>query len=90
VTTGTGGRAGRPILLQVTNKLASDYTFHLSADSAMVGPTSLNISLILKPGETKYIGTPMSDLTHVTANNLLIYSNPTDKGGLSGQLLVLR
>ena len=32
----------------------------------------------------------MSDLTYVTANNLLIYSNPADKGGLSGQLLVLK
>ncbi|MDH4195673.1 MAG: hypothetical protein OEW33_04640 [Nitrospirota bacterium] len=90
VAGGIGGRAGRPVLLQVTNKLTADYTFHLSADSAMAGPTSLNTSLTLKPGETKYIGIPMSDLTYVTANNLLIYSNPADKGGLSGQLLVLR
>lgn len=90
VAGGTGGRAGRPVLFQVTNTLASDYTFHLSADSAMAGPTSLNTFLTLKPGETKYIGIPMSDLTYVTANNLLIYSNPADKGGLSGQLLILK
>ncbi|MCA9420258.1 MAG: hypothetical protein KC592_04520 [Nitrospira sp.] len=90
VAGGIGGRAGRPVLVQVTNKLSEDYTFHLSADSAMAGPTSLQTSLTLKPGETKYIGIPISDLTYVTANNLLIYSNPADKGGLSGQLLVIR
>jgi hypothetical protein len=90
VSGGTGGRAVRPILLQVTNKLTSDYTFHLSADSAMAGPTSLNTSLVLKPGETKYIGIPTSDLTYVTTNNLLVYNNPADKGGLSGQLLILK
>lgn len=87
---GTGGRSGRPVLLQVTNKLASDYTFHLSADSAMAGPTSLNTTLVLKPGETKYIGIPISDLTYVTANNLLQYTNPSDPKGLGGQLLILR
>ncbi len=90
VASGTGGRAGRPVLFQVTNTLTSDYTFHLSADSAMAGPTSLNTSLVVKPGETKYIGIPTSDLTYITANNLLIYGNPADKGGLSGQLLVIR
>ncbi|WP_443147695.1 hypothetical protein [Nitrospira sp.] len=90
VAGGTGGRAGRPVLFQVTNTLSTDYTFHLSADSAMAGPTSLNTTLVLKPGETKYIGIPTSDLTYVTANNLLIYGNPADKGGLSGQLLVIR
>lgn len=87
---GTGARGGRPILLQVTNKLASDYTFSLSADSAFAAPTSLNTSLTLKPGETKYIGIPISDLTYVTANNLLRYMNPADPTGLGGQLLILR
>jgi len=87
---GTGGRAGRPVLLQVTNKLDSDYTFHLSADSPYAGPTSMTVKLTLKPGETKYIGIPVSDLTYVTANNLLIYSNPSASDDLTGQLLILR
>lgn len=87
---GTGSRAGRPVLLQVTNTLGSDYTFHLSADSAFAGPTSLTAKLTLKPGETKYIGIPTSDLTYVTANNLLNYTNPSAGNDLGGQLLILR
>ena len=90
VADGTGGRAGRPILMKVTNTLSSEYMFHLSADSAFAGPTSLNIKMNLKPGETKYVGIPISDLTYVTANDLLVYSNPSANGDLSGQLLILR
>ena len=90
VAEGTGGRAGRPVLLKVTNTLSSDYTFDLSADSAFAGPTSMHVKLNLKPGETKYIGIPISDLTYVTANNVLNYHNPSDPAGIGGQLLILR
>lgn len=90
ISQGTGGRAGRPVLIQVTNQLGGDYTFHLSADSAFAGPTSMTAKLTLKPGETKYIGIPVSDLTYVTASNVLNYTNPGSNGDLSGQLLILR
>ena len=90
VAEGTGGRAGRPVLLKVTNTLKKDYTFHLSADSAFAGPTSMTVKVTLKPGETKYIGIPISDLTYVTANNVLNYKNPSSNGDLVGQLLILR
>lgn len=90
ISQGTGGRAGRPVLIQVTNNLGSDYTFNLSADSAFAGPTSMTAKLTLKPGETKYIGIPTSDLTYVTASNVLNYTNPSANGDLSGQLLILR
>jgi hypothetical protein len=90
VAQGTGGRAGRPVLLQVTNTLESDYTFLLSADSAFAGPTSLTAKLTLKPGETKFIGIPTSDLTYVTASNVLKYLNPSAKDDFNGQLLILR
>ena len=84
---GTGARAGRPVLLKVTNSLGSAHTFDLSADSAMAGPTSMHVKVTVKPGETKYIGIPMSDLTYVTASSNLQYMNP---GDLQGQLLILR
>lgn len=90
VAQGTGGRAGRPVLLQVTNKLSGDYTFNLSADSAFAGPTSMTAKVTLKSGETKYIGIPVSDLTYVTANSLLNYTNPSAGSDLGGQLLILR
>ena len=90
ISQGTGARAGRPVLLKVTNTLGSDYMFHLSADSAFAGPTSMTAKVTLKPGETKYIGIPVSDLTYVTASNVLVYSNPSANGDLTGQLLILR
>ncbi|GJL55630.1 MAG: hypothetical protein NPIRA02_27620 [Nitrospirales bacterium] len=90
ISQGTGGRAGRPILLKVTNALDSEYTFHLSADSSMAGPWVMEAKVLLKPGETKYIGIPTSDLTAVTATNVLTYSNPSANGDHRGQLIILR
>jgi len=42
-----------------------EHGFDLSADSAFAAPTSMHISIVLKPGETKYIGIPISDLTYL-------------------------
>ncbi|RMH38315.1 MAG: hypothetical protein D6690_00555 [Nitrospirae bacterium] len=87
---GTGARAGRPILIKVTNTLDTEHGFDLSADTAFAGPTSLHVQLVLKPGETKYIGIPISDLTYVTASNTLRYKCHLHAAHLGGQLLVLR
>jgi hypothetical protein len=89
VSGATGGRAGRPILLKVTNTMDKEHGFELSADSAFAGPTSMHIKIVLGPGETKYIGIPMSDLTYVTSNNLLNYKCHLHPAHLGGQLLVL-
>lgn len=85
----TGGRAGRPVLFKVTNNMDKEHGFDLSADSAFAGPTSMHIKIVLKPGETKYIGIPMSDLTYVTANNLLNYKCQLHSAHIGGQLLIL-
>lgn len=87
---GTGGRAGRPVVLKVTNKLNSEFGFFLSADSAFAAPTSLKVKVSLKPGQTQYIGIPTSDLTYVTASGLLKYHSHMDHGSLGGQLLILK
>ncbi|HBP90795.1 MAG TPA: hypothetical protein PKK23_03970 [Nitrospirales bacterium] len=89
VASATGGRAGRPVLLKVTNNMDKEHGFSLSADSAMAGPTSMDINLVLAPGETKYIGIPISDLTYVTSNNLLNYKCQLHSAHLGGQLLVM-
>ncbi|MDH5585544.1 MAG: hypothetical protein OEZ05_02830 [Nitrospirota bacterium] len=89
VSGATGGRAGRPVLLKVTNNMDKEHGFDLSADSAFAGPTSMHIKITLAPGETKYIGIPMSDLTYVTANNLLNYKCQLHAAHLGGQLLIL-
>ena len=87
---GTGARAGRPVLLKVTNELNAEHGFDLNADSAFAGPTSMHVKITLKPGETKYIGIPISDLTYVTANNVLNYKCQLHAAHVGGQLLILR
>ncbi len=87
---GTGGRAGRPVLLKVTNSLDSVHGFDLNADSAFAGPTSMHVKITLEPGETKYIGIPVSDLTYVTASNTLQYKCQLHGAHVGGTLLVLR
>ncbi|RMH06179.1 MAG: hypothetical protein D6704_07865 [Nitrospirae bacterium] len=87
---GTGARSGRPVLIKVVNTLNTEHGFDLSADEAFAGPTSLHAQVVLKGGETKYIGIPISDLTYVTANNTLKYKCHLHAAHVGGQLLVLR
>ncbi len=84
------GRTGRPVVLKVTNDTSADHGFSLSADEAFAGPTSMNVKLVLKPGETKYIGIPTSDLTYVTAAGLLIYKCHLHDAHIGGQLLITK
>ena len=90
VSEGTGGRAGRPVLIKVSNSLDAEHGFDLSADSAFAAPTSMHVKLALKPGETKYIGIPISDLTYVTSSNTLNYKCHLHAAHVGGQLLILR
>ncbi len=87
---GTGARPGRPVLIRVTNQLHLPQGLSFSADSPFAGPTSLSVGLIVKPGESKYIGIPISDLTYITVNQVVDYISHTDSRMLGGQLLILR
>ena len=87
---GTGGRRGQPVLIKVTNALDGDHGFNLSADSAFAGPTSLQVKIVLKAGETKYIGVPMSDLTYVTAPGNLKVKCQLHAAHLGSNLVVLK
>ena len=89
VAGGTGGRAFHPVLIKVTNTLKSEHGFDLSADSPYAAPTSMHIKTTLKPGETKYIGIPISDLTYVTANSILKYKCQLHGAHLGGTLMIL-
>lgn len=76
-------RAGAPVLLKVTNNSTAEHGFQLSAAVNQSAPTVLNTKLVLKPGETKYIGVPTSDLFYA-AGNVLEYRchiHPTHVGG---------
>ncbi len=87
---GTGGRRGQPVLIKVTNALDGVHGFSLSADSAFAGPTSLQVKITLKPGETKYIGIPMVDLTYVTASGGLKVKCQLHKAHLGSDLFILK
>ncbi|GIW56131.1 MAG: hypothetical protein KatS3mg082_2535 [Nitrospiraceae bacterium] len=54
-------RPGRPVLFKVTNSSSAEHGFLLTADEAFGAPTVLKAQIVLKPGETKYIGIPTSD-----------------------------
>lgn len=84
------GRTGTPVLLKITNATKAEQTFGLSAEENISAPTTLNVKLTLKPGETKYIGIPTSDLTYVTAGSVLRYHSLTDKSVVGGQLMVMK
>jgi len=87
---GTGGRAGRPVLFKVTNNLTTDHGFNLSTATSPSDPWAMDIKLVLKPGETKYIGIPTSDLTYVTTSGTLKYSCQLHGAHLGGTLLILK
>ncbi|MCC6139619.1 MAG: hypothetical protein IT389_03265 [Nitrospira sp.] len=76
-------RPGTPVLVRVTNKSAAERGFHMTAAENQSAPTVLNVKIALKPGETKYIGIPTSDLLYA-AGSVFAYGdqlNPTSAGG---------
>lgn len=77
-------RPGTPVLIRVTNKSAVDRGFLMTAAENQSAPTVLTVKIVLKPGESKYVGVPLSDLLYATSGNTLSYRdhlNPKDAGG---------
>ncbi|HXV68929.1 MAG TPA: hypothetical protein VD738_08395 [Nitrospira sp.] len=83
-------RPGRPVLIKVMNNSAAEHGFLLTADENQAAPTVLKAQLVLKPGETKYIGIPTSDLFYATAGNTLVYKCHLHPGHVGGKLLMLK
>ncbi len=77
-------RPGRPVLLKVTNNSAVERGFQMTDAVNAGSPFVLKAEVVLKPGETKYIGVPTSDLFYATQGNTLTYRdhlNPKEPGG---------
>lgn len=77
-------RPGRPVLLRVTNSSSAQRGFQMTDAVSAATPTVLKAEVVLKPGETRYIGIPTSDLFYATQGNTLMYRdhlNPKDPGG---------
>lgn len=83
-------RPGRPVLLKVTNNSAGEHGFLLTADENQAAPTVLKAQVVLKPGETKYIGVPTSDLFYATQGNTLIYRCHLHPAHVGGKLVMLK
>ncbi len=83
-------RGGRPVVIKVTNKSAVDRGFLMTADGAFEAPTVLRAQLVLKPGETKYIGIPTSDLLYATSGSTFVYSDHLHPSEAGGKLVILR
>jgi len=82
-------RPGAPVLLKVTNMSAAEHGFQLTAAVNQSAPTVLNTKLVLKPGETKYIGVPTSDLFYA-AGNVLEYRCHLHPAHVGGKLVMLK
>ncbi|MGQ0812579.1 MAG: hypothetical protein ACT4OO_15335 [Nitrospiraceae bacterium] len=83
-------RPGRPVVLKVTNKSTVDRGFLMTADEVQAAPTVLKAQVVLKPGEIKYIGIPISDLLYATTGSTFMYKdhlNPKEPGG---KLVIIR
>jgi hypothetical protein len=83
-------RPGRPVLIKVTNNSTAEHGFLLTAEESQAAPTVLKAQLVLKPGETKYVGIPTSDLFYATAGNLLKYRCHLHPAHVGGKLLMIK
>lgn len=82
-------RPGTPVLLRVTNRSTSERGFHMTTAANQAAPTVLNVQLVLKPGESKYIGIPTSDLLYA-AGATFVYRDPLNQKDPGGTLLLLK
>ena len=83
-------RPGRPFLMKVTNNSKDVHGFFFSAEQNQAAPTVLKAKIELKPGETKYIGVPTSDLFYATQGNVLYYSCHLHPAHIGGRLLMIK
>lgn len=76
-------RPGTPVLVRVTNKSAIERGFQMTAAENQSAPTVLNVRIVLKPGETKYVGIPTSDLLYAAGSTFIYrdHLNPNEPGG---------
>jgi hypothetical protein len=77
-------RPGRPVVLKVTNNSTAEHGFFMTADGEFAAPSVLKVKIVLKPGETRYIGIPTSDLFYATSASTFVYNchlHPAHVGG---------
>lgn len=83
-------RPGRPVVLKVTNNSSQEHGFLMTADAEQAAPTVLRAQVVLKPGESKYIGIPTSDLFYATQGVTLVYRCHLHPAHVGGKLLMIK
>jgi hypothetical protein len=83
-------RPGRPVVLKVTNNSTADHGFEMTDAVNAGAPTVLKAQVVLKPGETKYIGIPTSDLFYATQGNTLSYRCHLHAAHVGGKLVMIK
>ncbi len=83
-------RPGRPVVFKVTNNSSQEHGFLMTADESFGAPSVLRAQLVLKPGETKYIGIPTSDLFYATQGVTLVYKCHLHPAHVGGKFLMIK
>ena len=83
-------RPGRPVVLKVTNNSAAEHGFQMTDPVNAASPFVLKAEVVLKPGETKYIGVPTSDLFNATQGNTLSYRCHLHPAHVGGKILMIK
>jgi hypothetical protein len=83
-------RSGHPVVIKITNKSSVERGFLMTTDGAFEAPTVLRAQVVLKPGESKYVGVPISDLLYATQGSTLVYRDQLNPGQPGGKLLMIK
>jgi hypothetical protein len=83
-------RPGRPVVFKVTNSSSAEHGFMMTADESYGAPSVLKAQIVLKPGETKYIGIPTSDLFYATQGSTLVYKCHLHPAHIGGKFVMIR
>ncbi len=83
-------RPGRPLLLKVKNNTNVDRGFQMTDAVNAGSPFVLKAEVVLKPGETKFIGIPTSDLFYATQGNTLTYRDHLHPNEPGGKLVMIK
>ena len=75
---------------QRLNQSTADHGFEMTDATNAGAPTVMKAQVVLKPGETKYIGIPTSDMFYATQGNTLTYRCHLHPGHVGGKILMLK